>query len=63
MCFGLVGCKNKNDYIEVYNESNLVFDNVTIPIKRGYYYDRYEKITVDENTIGVTIYFTSDDEW
>lgn len=63
MCFGLVGCTNENDRIEVYNKSGFVFDDVTIKIKKGYYYDSYEKITVDENTIGVTIYFTNNDEW
>ena len=60
MCFGLVGCTNENDHIEVYNKSRAVFDNVGVPIKKGYYYDKHEKFTVDENTIGVTIYFSSD---
>ena len=63
MCLGLAGCKNSNDSVEIYNENSFIFDNVNIPIKDGYFYDNYEKFTVDENTIGVTIYFTNNDEW
>lgn len=60
----LTGC-SKLDRIEVYNKSDLVFDNVTIDIKEGYYYNKHEKFTVDENTVAVTIYFSKDNgsEW
>ena len=61
----LVGCKeNKNDVLEVYNKSSSKLDNVRIDIKSGYFFDNYEKFTVDENTIGVTVYFSiEDDGW
>lgn len=63
LCF--VGCENEHDYIEMYNKSEFVFDNIIIEIKDGYFYDSHEKFKVDENTIGVTIYFSTDaeDEW
>lgn len=62
----LVGCnENKNDEIEIYNKDGVIFDNIHIPVKQGYFYDSHEKFTVNENTVGVTIYFTNDevDEW
>lgn len=61
----LVGCQNVSDEIDIYYKSTAVFDNYHIKIKDGYFYDSHEKFTVDENTIGVTIYFTTDeiDEW
>ena len=65
ICLSLCGCSNK-DGIEIYNKSYFVFDNVYIDIKPGYFYDRHEKYTVDENTVAVTIYFTkqnTDSEW
>lgn len=63
-CLCLVGCKNKHDTVMLYNKKPNSFDNVTIEIKDGYFYDRHEKFTVDENTIGLTIYFsTEDDSW
>ena len=62
MCF--TGCNNKSDYIDIYNKSNWTLDDVGIPIKPGYFYNKHEKFTVDENTIGVTIYFSKeDDSW
>lgn len=63
-CLCLVGCEHEHDTIEIYNKSDWVFDNINIDIKDGYFYDKHEKFTVDENTIGVTIYFsTEDDSW
>ena len=64
-CLCLAGCENKHDTIEVWNKSKFGFDNINIKIKYGYYYDRYDKFTVDENTIGVTIYFSNniEDTW
>ena len=61
----LCGCVNKNDCVEVWNRSSTVFDNIGIKIKSGYFYDRHEKFIVDENTVGVTVYFSHDDndEW
>ena len=59
----LTGCKSrKADYIEIYNKSNWIFDNITIPLKEGYFYENHEKFTINENTVGVTIYFSSDAE-
>ena len=64
ICLYFTGCQARNDGIEIYNKNATVFDNVYIEIKDGYFYDRHEKFTVDENTIAVTIYFsTEDDEW
>ena len=62
LCFA--GCDNSNDMVDIHNKSSTVFDNIQIEIKDGYFYDKHEKFTVDENTIGITIYFsTEDDSW
>ena len=63
ICF--IGCGNKGDHVELYGKSNWIFDDVCFDVKEGYFYDRHEKFTVDENTIGLTIYFTknADDSW
>jgi hypothetical protein len=63
LCF--VGCARKHDTVVMYGESQLVFDDTTIEVKDGYFYDRHEKFMVDENKIGLTIYFTkdADDSW
>lgn len=55
MILCLVGCANVADH----------FDNIRINIKDGYFYESHKKFTVDEDTIGVTIYFSTDkeDEW
>lgn len=61
--FCFTGC-NSNDNIEIINKSSMTFDDINIKIKPGYFYNNHEKFTVDENTIGVTIYFsTEDDSW
>lgn len=66
-CLCFVGCgEHENDHIEVWNKGTLIYDNVHIPIKEGYFYDDHEKFTVDEDTVGVTIYFSKDevdDSW
>ena len=63
----LVGCQgqNEHDCIEIWNKGDLIFDDIEIPIKKGYFYENHKKFTVDENTVGVTIYFSTDeeDEW
>ena len=59
-CLYSVGCKKENDIIEVKNKSSLTIDNIFIEIKAGYFYDRHEKFIVDNNTVGVTIYFSND---
>ena len=59
-CF--VGCANKHDYVDIHNRTQFKLDNIGIDVKDGYFYDRHEKFTVDENTIGLTIYFTKDSE-
>lgn len=66
MCLCLAGCcENPHDTVTIYNKNAAVFDNISIPVKDGYFYDDYEKFTVDEDTIGITIYFSadSDDTW
>ena len=63
-CSCLVGCDDNRDRIEIYNRRPDVLDDICIEIKEGYFYDKHEKFTVDENTVGVTIYFSNDDaEW
>lgn len=61
LCLCLTGCKHKHDTVTMYNRSANSFDNIKIEVKDGYFYDRHEKFVVDENTIGLTIYFSSDD--
>ena len=65
VCLCLTGCDNPHDTVTIYNKNAAVFDNISIPVKDGYFYDDYEKFTVDEDTIGITIYFSadSDDTW
>ena len=65
LTFSLSGCQNKQDTIEIYGRNSSVFDNNMIEIKQGYFYDKHEKFTVDENTVGVTVYFSKEDdgEW
>ena len=60
-CLCLTGCKNEHDTVTMYNRDAHAFDNIVIEIKDGYFYDRHEKFKVDENTIGLTIYFSADD--
>lgn len=62
ICFCFTGCENKKDTVTIYNKSKYVFDDIIIEIKDDYFYDSHEKFTVDENTIGVTIYFSNEDE-
>ena len=65
--FCLVGCEgqNEHDHVEIWNKGDLIFDDIHIDIKKGYFYKNHEKFTVDENTIGVTIYFVTEeaDTW
>lgn len=67
LCFCMVGCaqNNKHDTVEIYNKTDVIFDNIKIDAKDGYFYDRHEKFTVDDDTIGITIYFstTEEDNW
>lgn len=60
-CLCLTGCKNKHDTVMMYNKNTNAYDNIKIAVKDGYFYDRHEKFVVDENTIGLTIYFSADD--
>ena len=62
VCMCLAGCQLKHDTINIYNKSDLIFDNVTIETKDGYFNKSHEKFTVDENTIAVTIYFSKSEE-
>ena len=59
----LCGCRNENDCIQIWNEDSATFDDININIKTGYYYESHEKFTVDDNTIGITVYFTNDEGW
>lgn len=65
LTLSLCGCSNTYDTIEIYNKSASTFDNIFIDIKNGYFYDKHEKFAIDENTVGVTIYFSKNDgsEW
>lgn len=60
LCVTLTGCDNNKDHITVWNKSDWIFDDVDIDMKDGYFYSRHEKFKVDENTVGVTIYFTNE---
>ena len=63
-CLFFVGCNNKHDTVEIWNKTDFVFDDIIIDIKSGYFYDRHEKFVVNENTVGVTIYFMKKNtEW
>lgn len=63
ICICLSSCgTNIHDTITIYNKSSTEFDNIKIDTKDGYFYDEHEKFTVDDNTIGVTIYFSKLDE-
>ena len=57
---GLTGCKNDHDTIEIYNKTDIAFDNIILYTPDGYFYESHEKFVVDENKIGVTIYFVTD---
>ena len=67
LCLCMVGCaqNNKHDTVEIYNKTDVIFDNIKIDAKDGYFYDRHEKFIVDDDTIGITIYFsaTEEDNW
>ena len=65
ICMCCAGCNDRAyDYINIYNKKQVTTDDINIKIKNGYFYDSHEKFTVDENTIGVTIYFSNnDDDW
>lgn len=62
LCLCLTGCDNKHDVADVYNKKNWVFDNIIIETEDGYFYDGHEKFIVDGNTVGVTIYFSTEEE-
>lgn len=62
-CLCLEGCMRSGDYIDIYNKSDFIYDNIKIEVKSGYYYKNHKMFAVDGNTIGLTIYFTNDEEW
>lgn len=62
-CLCLTGCERNGDQVEIYNKSCFTSDNVNIKVKSGYFYKKHETFVVDENTIGLTIYFSNNDEW
>lgn len=62
LLLSLCGCTNENDHIAIYNRSDYIFDDINIPIIEGFFYDRHEKFAVDNNTVGVTVYFSRIDE-
>lgn len=57
---GLTGCKNEHDTIEIYNKTNTGYDNIILYTPNGYFYESHKKFVVDENKIGITIYFVTD---
>lgn len=62
----LSGCNTREyDCIVINNKGKSIFDDINIKIKDGYFYDRHEKFTVDENTVAVTVFFVNEngDEW
>lgn len=66
ICVCFTGCENTRDFVDIHNKTKYVFDNISIEVKDGYFYESHEKFTVDEDTIGVTIYFSipdNDDSW
>lgn len=65
ICGCLAGCgatSNKHDVVCIYNKDAMVFDDITLTTPYGYFYKEHEKFTVDDNTIAVTIYFSSSEE-
>lgn len=62
ICLCLTGCINEHDVVVIYYKTDWVSDNIEIKIKDGYFYNSHEKFTVDENTIGLTIYFSNNVE-
>lgn len=59
-------CSYAKNSITITNKTSWIFDNINIPVKEGYFYDTHDKFTVDEDTVGVTIYFTKEkalDNW
>jgi hypothetical protein len=66
-CSFLIGCdeyKNEHDTVILHNKRPNAFDNITIEVKDGYFYDSHEKYIIDDNTISLVIYFSGeDDSW
>jgi hypothetical protein len=65
-CLSLSACDSDYDTIEIYNENEAPWDNVYIETPLGYFYDKHEKCTVDNDTVAVIIYFKTQDasdEW
>ena len=62
MCV-LAGCGREHDHIQISNKNYFIFDDFHIPIEDGYFYDRHDKFKVDDNTVGVTIYFSKEKTW
>ncbi len=62
ICACVTGCQHEYDTVEIYNKTNWTSDNIIINTKDGYFYDSHQKFTVDDNTIGVTIYFSTSEE-
>lgn len=64
-CLCFASCQNKSDYVDIYYKKSVVFDNINFELPDGYFYDSHEKFRVDEDTVGITIYFSSEnnDGW
>lgn len=60
ICLCFTSCQNKGDYVDIHNKKPVTFDNINIELPDGYFYDKHEKFRVDEDTVGVTIYFSSE---
>lgn len=65
VCLCFASCQNKGDYVDIHYKKSVVFDNISFETPDGYFYDSHEKFRVDEDTIGITIYFSNekDGEW
>jgi hypothetical protein len=62
VCLCLSACDNDYDHIDIYNKSGSFWDDVSIDLPEGYFYDKHEKYTIDDDTVAVIIYFNAQDK-
>lgn len=62
MCLIFAGCERNHDMVCVYNRDELVYDDINIELPDGYFYENHEKFKVDEKTVGITIYFSKEED-
>lgn len=58
---GLCGCNqhNSRDTVWIENKISGKIDDIRISTPNGYFFDRSESFRVDDNTVGLTIYFSN----